>query len=173
KFLDFFVSRIEFLDKGWVDVIPYNDNLVFLKGENGEYDFVYKNQRSELFEHQIYSPFLKRSDIPYFDDEYHFKRWFYFEYQGFRRELSHLSEIHFYKNGGDVQNYPTREFDLIKKYLTNKGMYTSPQKKNNEELNGFNKIKISNCKSIMVSNLITINDWSIFCKENQDYIKNR
>ncbi len=56
----------------------------------------------------------------------------YFEYQGFRRELSHLSEIHFYKNGGDVQNYPTREFDLIKKYLTNKGMYTSPQKKNNE-----------------------------------------
>lgn len=33
KFLDFFVSRIEFLDKGWVDVIPYNDNLVFLKGE--------------------------------------------------------------------------------------------------------------------------------------------
>ncbi|GAB1667548.1 hypothetical protein Mh1961_07680 [Mannheimia haemolytica] len=114
KFLDFFVSRIEFLDKGWVDVIPYNDNLVFLKGENSEYDFVYKNQRSELFEHQIYSPFLKRSDIPYFDDEYHFKRWFYFEYQGFRRELSHLSEIHFYKNGGDVQNYPTREFDLIK-----------------------------------------------------------
>lgn len=173
KFLDFFISRIEFLDKGWVDVIPYNDNLVFLKGENGEYDFLYKNQRDELFDHKIYSPFLKRSEIPYFDDEYHFKRWLYFEYQGFRRKISHLAEIDFYKDGGSPQNYPPKEFDLIKKYLIKKEIYLPPQKKKNEKLNGFSKIKISDCKSIMISNLITINDWNEFCKENQDYIKHR
>lgn len=170
KLLDFFVSRIEFLDKGWVDVIPYNDNLVFLKGENGEYDFVYKNQRGELFDHQIYSPFLKRSEIPYFDDEYHFKRWFYFEYKGFSKRISHLAEIDFYKDGGSEHNYPR---DLLKEYLTKNREYIPYKIKENKRLDGFNKIKIHETKEIMVSRLITIRDWNCFCEENNEYITYR
>lgn len=172
KYLDFFVSRIDSLDKGWVEIIPYNENLVFLKGEDGEYDYVYKNQRDEFFEHQIYAPFLKRADIPSFDNDYHFKRWFYFEYCGFRQKIHHLAEVDFYKNGGNGHTYPGYQA-LSKEFLIKQENYKYDNKKTSKELDGFHKINISTDKNIMVSDLVTIKHWKDFCKENIDYINKR
>ncbi len=90
KKMELFVKRINELNIGWVEVIPFNNNLVFLKGENGAYDFIFKDQRDQEFKHQLYLPYLKRADIPKFDDEYHFKRWFYFEFKGNRKTTMSL-----------------------------------------------------------------------------------
>ncbi|MFZ7179523.1 hypothetical protein ACLSZI_10390, partial [Avibacterium avium] len=174
KYLDLFVSRIDSLNEGWVNIIPYNENLVFLQGENGEYDFIYKNQRDEKFYHskESYGEFLKLADIPNFDDFYHFKRWLYFEYQGFRQEMHHLAEIDFYKNGGNGISYSGSQ-EVYKRFLIKKKIYTYHNKKTSKKLDGFHEINIGISRNIMVSDLITIKDWKEFCKENRDYIKER
>ncbi|MEK5744525.1 hypothetical protein VXE41_16800, partial [Acinetobacter variabilis] len=63
KKMNLFIQRIEEINQGWIEVLPFNENLIFLKGENGDYDFIFKNQRDEEFEHQIYEPYLKRADV--------------------------------------------------------------------------------------------------------------
>src|SRR5690606_27781508 len=43
EFFNLFVKRIDEIGQGWVDIIPYNENLIFLRGEKGEYSFVFRN----------------------------------------------------------------------------------------------------------------------------------
>lgn len=166
--LELFTYRIDNQELGWVEILPYNENLIFLKGNNGEYDFVFKNQRDEIFSHQMYAPYLKRAEIPNFDDKYHFERWYYFEFSGFRQEVKHKSEQNFYANNPREDYFKE---NIVKKYLENH--YKKPKFKNLKELDGFTKIKLKNGKILMVSDLISIGDFEVFKSENQDYFNRR
>lgn len=166
--LDLFIYRIDNQEKGWVEILSYNENLIFLKGKDGEYDFIFKNQREDKFEHQIYDPYLQRAEIPKFDDTYHFQRWYYFEFMGFRQEIRHKAEQKFYAEN-PAENY-FKEY-IVKKYLENK--YKEPHKPILQKISGFQEIKLQNGKTLMVSDLVTIQDFEIFKSENSDYFKRR
>ncbi|WP_171253599.1 hypothetical protein, partial [Acinetobacter ursingii] len=172
KKMNLFLQRIEELNQGWVEVIPFNDNLIFLKGENGQYDFIFKNQCDEMFEHQIYAPYLKRADVPKFDDEYHFKRWFYFEFKGNRQQRLHQAETEYYFSGGNTCDYPGTE-ELLKRSLYSKYAKTLVDLSSSIELPSFQKIRLENGKCLMISNLITIEDFQDFSISNSLYLEAR
>lgn len=166
--LDLFIHRIESQETGWVGILPYNENLIFLKGKNGEYDFVFKNQRDNSFCHQIYAPYLKRAEVPKFDDTYHFERWYYFEFSGFRQRVEHLAEQKFYAENAREDYHKE---NIVKTFLESE--YKKATKPIVQELEGFQKIKLKNGKILMVSDLVTIEDFEIFKSENTDYFTRR
>lgn len=170
--MDLFIQRIEEINKGWVEVIPFNENLIFLKGEKGEYDFIFRNQRDEKFNHQIYANYLKRSDVPKFDDEYHFTRWFYFEFKGHRQQVLHDAERQFYLSGGVVGDYPGKSA-LIKQALCDEYQKTFKDLTSEIELSEFKKVNLTNGKALMVSELVTIADLYEFMKSNDEYFTKR
>ncbi|MDY6509863.1 hypothetical protein SKM52_11355 [Acinetobacter faecalis] len=172
KKMNLFIQRIEEINQGWIEVLPFNENLIFLKGEHGEYDFIFKNQRDEEFKHQIYEPYLKRSDVPKFEDEYHFKRWFYFEFKGNRQQQLHQAENEYYCSGGNTHNYPGIE-ELLKRSLYSDYAKTLIDLRSSIELPNFQKIKLENGKCLMVSDLITIEDFKEFLIANSSYLEGR
>ena len=122
-----FRQEIVSQEKGWVDVIPYNENLIFLKGADGAYDYVVRGMKNHKFEHQIYSPFLKRISVPsHMNELYDFKRWFYFDYKGWQELDEHRAEQYFYARGGQSSSYPG-ELSILQRYLTDQNFY-SPKK---------------------------------------------
>ena len=112
-FIHYLLSQSE---KGWLDIIPFNENLIFLKGPKGKYDFVFKSLKKSYFKHNIYEPYLKNSDMPITENSYDFERWLYFPcnngsdarspYDGWQEYDKHLAELDFYQTGGTVNAYP-------------------------------------------------------------------
>ncbi len=172
KMTELFRSRITKAEAGWVEIIPFNDKLIFLKGSHGEYDFVVKNQRASIFEHQIYGGALKRDKIPKFIDDYSFFRWHFFEYEGWREMDAHEAEKAFYK-ANSIKDYPSSNV-LLKDYYKKKNVFCNDNMFNarSRELPGFYNVK---CKQavLMVSNLISIEQFELFIKGNTDYMQTR
>lgn len=172
KKMNLFIQRIEQINQGWIEVIRFNENLIFLKGEHGEYDFIFKNQRDEVFKHQIYEPYLKRADVPKFEDEYHFKRWFYFEFKGNRQQQLHQAETEYYCSGGHAYNYPSIE-ELLKRSLYSDYAETLIDLRSCIVLPDYQKIPLSNGKVLMVSDLISIEEFNEFSLANRSYLEGR
>ncbi|WP_235985092.1 hypothetical protein [Acinetobacter baretiae] len=174
KKMNLFSQRIEEINKGWVEILPFNENIIFLKGENGEYDFIFKNQRDEEFDHQIYAPYLKRADIPKFEDEYHFNRWLYFDFKGFKQKELHQAELeyNFSRGTSPMKSYP-RKFELLKKHLHDDYKKTLKTPKISKKLSGFYNVKFKNNQTLMISSLISISDFQDFLDANNSYQKDR
>lgn len=166
-----FRERIGQGDEGWVEVIPFNDKLIFIKGRNGEYDFLFKNQRDKSFDHQIYGNSLKRSDIPSFIEDYNFARWHYFEYKGWRERDFHEAENLHYRAIKKGIDYPGIDV-LLKKYYVKTGVFKQGIKKVSDEHPDYFPVKAKG-KQLMVSNLFSIDDFSDFLNERVDYLKYR
>jgi len=167
-----FRERIELGEDGWVEIIPFSNNLIFLKGRNGEYDFVFKNQRDKIFEHQIFGKSLKRADIPSCISDYQFFRWHYFEYQGWRDMDSHNSENIFYEKGNKLPgSYPGKD-TILQSYHEAKGNFIASKMQSSSKLPGFKEVIVSN-QPLMISNLITIDELCLFKEANSDYLDYR
>jgi hypothetical protein len=167
-----FRQRIEESEEGWVDILPFNDNLVFLRGQNGEYDFLFKNQRDNLFEHKAFGGALKIKDVPWFIEDYHFARWEYFEYQGWRERDEHEAENLFYNSGGTAGHYPSSQTLRQTYYETNRNYSANRKPKSNQFHKDFVHTVIAD-KHLAVSNLISIEDFDEFVNARPDYMKAR
>lgn len=170
KLLDLFYERISNQKDGWVTVIPFNKNLVFLKGQDGEYDFLFRDQKDTTFIHQVFDNKLKISDVPYFVDNYSFDRWKYFEYKGWTELDEHESERHYYMSGGIQPDYPG-ETVILRTYYKDKFIYkqkskqfvsSSPTDKN------FYNIELLD-HHLSVSNPVSISDFFEFLRDRPDY----
>lgn len=169
--LKFFRSRIDSLEQGWVELIPFNKNLVFLKGDNGEYDFLFAGLKDNAFDHQIFKPHLYLEDTPKSFVEYNFLRWEYFHYKGFNSLINHQVEDSYYKKGGKAMHLLSNNFLRIK-YHTDKGSYIPPKLKSSKKLTGFKEVSIPG-KRLMISDLITIDQFNQYLKDDPDYHKYR
>lgn len=173
EFFNLFVKRIDEIGQGWVDIIPYNENLIFLRGEKGEYSFVFRNQRDKEFTHNSeFEPYLKRSEVPRFNDDYHFNRWYYFEDKGFKHKLLHEAEAEFYAKGGNVRTYPGLD-TVLKNYIYDEYNKTLKPLACNKVIDGFQRFDISENKTLMVSDLISIKDFKAFMYKNSEYLGRR
>ena len=151
---------------GWVEVIPFNNHLIFLKGQNGEYDFLFRGLQDYPFNHNIYGSHLKNSDVCKSIDTYHFNRWFYFEYSGWEKQDRHNAENQHYLQNGTPANYPG-ETECLRRYFLENGQYSRP-KKNTSNESGFFPIETDEGK-LGVSNLITVDEFRAFMHDNQHY----
>lgn len=163
--------RFQHGKSGWVDVIPFNKNLIFLSDRKGNYDFVIKNQRTRVFDHQIFGDNLKRSDIPSFMENYRFQRWYYYEYQGHRDLDSHHSEQLHYSEQNESKGYLGQEVILQEYYKANKS-YVPQVQTSSKHLKGFKETSLSE-KTLMVSELITIEDLEFFLANDEYYKESR
>lgn len=161
------------LKKGWIEIIPFSEHLIFLKDQDGSYDFLFRNLRTSKY----YSPFgnyIKHDFIPTaFKENYDFERWQYFGFKGdeskceqiplWKEKDEHESEIEFYRYD-EFSNYPSSR-EILKSFYVKKGLYIPFKNKAKiKKLDGFNEVAIGN-KTLFVSQLITIEEFSTFYKE--------
>ena len=164
------------LNFGWVDVIPYNANLIFLRYKNGGYDFVFRGMRDTPFQHNLYSPYLRNSDVPATGNMYDFQRWLYFPsnkdenerrpYTGWLEFDEHEAEKMFYAVGGTSVTHPGLD-ELLRDYLIGKGTYKPPQETAGE-FKGFYPCVI-NTEKYFVSNLVSQHQFKEFMHANSEY----
>ncbi|MBA5249214.1 MAG: hypothetical protein FE834_06755 [Gammaproteobacteria bacterium] len=176
NFIDFkafvFKQRIIESDSGWVEIIPFSNNLIFLKGADGKFDFLFKNQRDQIFKYNVFNNALKSADIPTsFNDKQYFHRWKYFVYQGWREKDSHEAENLFYKQGGLSHKHPGTG-TIEQNYYTEKGLYTPPQHQANYCDARFTPVYI-NGKCMAISNPISISDFEEFISERPNFMDER
>jgi len=160
---------------GWVDVLPYNESLIFLRGEDGQYDFLIKGLRANSFNHQIYAPYLRRADVPsQMNDEYHFQRWYYFEYEGWREWDEHHAEQHFYDVGGSVKTYPGK-WSVLRTYFEKQGVFNPLQVKHSSQTALPFDVHLVQfeTKALYVSDLIPISEVIQFSNRNPEYFEAR
>lgn len=157
---------LESIDHGWVEIIPYSDHLIFLKGRNGEYDFLFPRLRNNAFDHNPFEPFLKNRDVPKSNDAYHFRRWRYFEYQGWEALHEHEAEQAHYSGGGTRRDYPGAE-ECFRRFLVHARVY-SPPEKDAPASAGFFPVTIDGAL-LFVSNLVMVGQFRQFMHQNREY----
>ena len=157
---------IERLERGWVEVIPYNRSLLFLKGPDGAYDFLFPGFRDEPFDYKPFRPYLRRRDVPESHDTGHYSRWLYFKFIGWLEAENHHSEITFYSRDHTANDHPTPE-DVLKQHLTLKGLYR-PRKKTAKGVEGYYPVNVDNTL-LHVGNLVSIREFRDFMAQNPKY----
>lgn len=171
-----FREVINLTDDGWVEVVPFNDNLVFLKGDNGEYDFIFSNLRANDFKHYIDFGF-KISYVPSCITTYSNSRWKYFTYRGWEEKDQFLAFDYFFQkpnNRGvydDIWFEDEEKEEILVNFLDAKTNHKQI-KTTAKLLPGFYR-NIDKLDNLAISNAITIKQFKIFLSENQNYTKDR
>jgi hypothetical protein len=172
KVFDIFRQEIERSESGWVEVIrlPGNDNLVFLKGAGGEFDWVVKNQRSETFSSNPLFPFFNKDELPRAMDTSQVKAHQYFSRGGWQEKLEHDAETRHYEQGGLANNWPGYDKLIERELMASQG-FVPPKRIDGPLSDLFVSHRIDNYQ-LMVSPLITINEFNSFLTET-DWVQVR
>jgi hypothetical protein len=153
------------LDRGWVDILRFNKNLIFVRDWTGGYDFVFPQLKKTKFNHNIHKPYLKNADVPKSDDLYHFRRWYFYEYEGWSELDRHNAERHFYEQGNQPCNYPGEE-QILRSYFLASGRYTVPSEKASL-VEGFREVIIGT-KRLAVSDPISVAQFRDFMMQGNE-----
>lgn len=162
-----FREEIERSDVGWVDVIPFNDNLIFLRGTDGRFDWVVRDQREEAFSRNDLYPIFRSDELPRAHEPKSIQAYLHYQKSIWLDQLRHKAEHHHYDTGGTVANYPGSD-KLVQRYLiaTNKN-FKSPTPPRAFHRRDFIPHEFSD-KCLMVSDLITIDEfWDFYISEWQ------
>jgi len=169
------------VEKGWIEIIPFNHKLIFLKAKDGTCDFVFRNLRENKFQ-SPYQKYIRHENIPsLLNEEYDFERWLYFGFKDKKNDIKkikplelwaeldeHLSEIDYYQNHKD-QKYPGYK-NILKNFYIKKGLYSYNYKNSKKILDEYEKVTLED-EVLYVSQLITIKDFFEFYED--DYKKKR
>lgn len=173
RVFDIFREEIERSESGWVEVIPFpgNDNLVFLKGKNGAFDWVIRNQRDEAFTGNPYHPILKSHELPTAMKASELNAHLYFTTGEWYERLEHSAETRHYEEGGTVATWPGYPKLLMRELLATRRNYAVPtQPKGQNDLNFIPHRLNDYC--LMVSPPVTIQEfWRFF--EGSDWSDDR
>lgn len=173
RVFDIFRQEIDCSESGWVEVIrfPGNDNLVFLKGENGAFDWVVRDQRNEAFTGNPYHPILKSHELPTAMKASELNAHLYFKTGEWYERLEHSAETRHYEEGGTVATWPGYPKLLMRELLATRHNYAVPtQPKGWSDLNFIPHRLNGYC--LMVSPPVTIQEfWRFF--EGSDWRDDR
>lgn len=155
---------------GWVDVIPYNDRLCFLRAPDGGYEFVFKGMRIGPFSRDLASDPRIWGDSFELDEEEQFAVRHYFEYDGWEEHDIHLAETEYYEGGGDLAGYPGID-TVLRERLKRTGWFR-PVKRTAAPARGFS---VGRCgeRHLCFSELVTVADFRHFAKECVGYARRR
>ena len=170
---DIFRQEIDRSESGWVEVIPFppNHNLIFLKGKDGAFDWVIRNQRDEAFTGNPYHPILKNHELPTAMKASELNAHLYFKTGEWYERLEHSAETRHYEEGGTVATWPGYPKLLMRELLATRRNYAVPtQPKGWSDLNFIPHRLNGYC--LMVSPPVTIQEfWRFF--EGSDWRDDR
>jgi hypothetical protein len=150
---------------GWVEVLPYNKHLVFLRGNGGAYDFVFRNARDTRPPAPPYSGCLTPHETPV---AYLLQKSFEtFEYArpGVWREREwHDAEVTFYARGGTIQTYPGVT-EILKRYLHGNEKGHGHEQLGPQQAEGFTPVRLTDGRLLLVSDPIRIDEFRRFLDE--------
>ncbi|MDY7226163.1 SUMF1/EgtB/PvdO family nonheme iron enzyme [Hyalangium rubrum] len=154
--------------RGWVEVLPYNKHLVFLRGHGGAYDFVFREARGGL---PPVPPFSKHLTLLQTPKAYLLQKSFStFEYGrtgAWREREQHEAEVAFYKGGGTVKTYPGSK-EILERYLSK----TSRALTGPRQAEGFTTVQLEGDRHLLVSDPVTIGEFRRFLDET-DWLRFR
>ncbi|MFZ6799259.1 hypothetical protein [Undibacterium sp. Di24W] len=161
KVFHLFRQEVESSNDGWVEVIPLPDNshIVFLKGKNGCFDWIIRDQRDEKYSSNNLYPFFRKEELPSAISQNKLDAHLYFSTGRWQEELEHRAEEKHYLNGGTVRTWPGYK-KLIEKELFAEG-YNTPRVITGKTNNYFVPHRLDKY-CLMVSPLITIREFFEF-----------
>jgi hypothetical protein len=171
KLFEQFRLQIESSSDGWIEVLPVpdNSNIIFLKGSNGSFDWIIRDQRDEKFSTNKYYPFFRNEELPSTLSQNKLEAHLYFSVGNWYEELEHRAEEKHYFNGGDGSNWPGYK-KLIEKELIAEG-YNAPRSITGKFNHDFVPHRLDNY-CLMVSPLISIKEFfSFYIKKNWGQIR--
>lgn len=157
-----FRDEIERSDDGWVEVIPVpgNANLIFLRGANGTFDWVVRDQRDEQFSSNPLFPFFRQHELPTAMDPRKLDAHLYYSTDVWQRKLEHDAEARHYVDGGSAANWPGYAKLVQRELIAGQG-YAVPRPQTGAASDAFT----AHCLDgycLMVSPLVTINEFFNF-----------
>ncbi len=165
QIFEFFREEIERSDDGWVDVleVPGNQNIVFLKGPNGTFDWVVRDQRDEALSSNPLYPFFNKDEIPQAMDTSQIAAHLYFTPGSWQEKLEHDAESRHYETGGTAANWPGYP-KLIERELVASLRAVPPRRVSGRASERFVSHRLDGYR-LMVSPLITIDQFNSFLEE--------
>jgi hypothetical protein len=159
RIFELFRREIEQSTAGWVDVLPMpgNDNLVFLKGPDGTFDWVVRDQRDKPFTANPFHPIFKSDELPSAMQTSKLAARLYFTKGEWRECLEHLAERRHYAEGGSIENWPGYD-KLILRELIAEAAYVPPRPLDGLQDNGFTAHRLKD-RCLMISPLVTIDEF--------------
>lgn len=178
KVAEVFRWYIQNCGQGWVDVLPYNDRLIFLKGPDGQYDFVWRDLR-ETPPPIHYGPdqnprLLHPLDVPsVHSDQLHFDAWNYYRRDAWAQKEAHEAETHYYAKGNSALGYPGAMV-VLRGYLQDTGaMQEIPRIFSGDVVPaGFRQVTQPDGQRLLVSELISIEQMQEMMRES-GYVERR
>jgi hypothetical protein len=162
QLFDLFRTEIERSNDGWVDVLPVpgNSNLIFLRGVNGTFDWVVRDQRDKRFSSNPLHPFFTKDEVPKAMDQSKLNAHLYFSTGTWQEKLEHDAESRHYAEGGTAGNWPGY-LKLVQRELIASQGYGLPRPQTGAASKGFVRHRI-NGHCLMVSPLVTIDEFFNF-----------
>lgn len=157
-----FRAEIEGSDDGWVDVLPVpgNANLIFLRGANGAFDWVVRDQRDSEFSSNPHYPFFKKDELPKAMDQSKLKGHLYFSTGTWTEKLEHDAESRHYAEGGTTANWPGYARLIQHELIASQG-YRMPRPETGSASKQFIAHRC-NDYCLMVAPLVTIEEFLAF-----------
>lgn len=158
--LKLFRDEIDRTDAGWVDVLPFNGNLIFLRASDGRFDWVVRDQREAPFSRNDLFPIFRSDELPQALDgkaiqaKLHYKKGIWLE------QIKHLAKQHHFNFGGTGRDYPGED-KCVERYLADtEGHKPTKQPRAARNLQ-FTAHPLDD-KCLMVSDLISIGEFQDF-----------
>lgn len=172
RLFQIFRAEIERSAEGWVDVIPLpeNDNLIFLRGADGRFDWVIRDQREEPFTENPLYPAFHAKELPSAMKISELAAHLYFTQGRWRERLEHEAECRHYVEGGTAANWPGYD-QLLLRELVAAHSYAPPRPRTGQICLDFVPHRIHD-RCLMISSLITADEFSRFF-EKSDWRKSR
>jgi Sulfatase-modifying factor enzyme 1 len=153
---------------GWVDVLRYNEALIFLRGAGGTYDFVFRGLRDQPPPPLPFDGHLNWCDVPTECITHHCirARQLYFSCDVWDERDRHAAEQLFYEHGGTAFTYPGEDeilWDLL--HDTKRVSVVMPVRRV-ATLDGYRTAQLADGKRLGVSDLIRIAQFQQFAEES-------
>lgn len=158
---------------GWMEILPFNERLSFLRGPNGAYDLIWTGLRDApppppaedapahgLHVVDVPSVLLQQADL---------ERRLYFRTGVWREQEEHAAEQHFYDRGGSMlERRSTPQGEVIELYLRDRGTPTLGQRPawSGEPPEGFTAVDVRG-QRLLVGPLVTVAEFRRMLDETE------
>lgn len=161
KVAEVFRWYIQQCGEGWLEVLPYHENLIFLKGPDGLYDFVWRELRETKplvhVGHDNKPRLLHPLDMPaVLKDQLHFDAWSYYRREVWEQKEAHEAESYYYATGNSPHAYPGKSV-VLRNYLKDTGvLQETPRYFSGDEPAGWVRVTQHDGEVLLVSQLVSI-----------------
>jgi hypothetical protein len=167
RLFQIFRAEIERTDDGWVEVIPLpgNDNIIFLKGADGKFDWVIRDQRDTPLIANSLFPVFKSNELPSATQNSKLAAHLYFRPGEWQDRLIYDAEYRHYAEGGSIATWPGYDKLLSRELVAGRG-YVPPRPLDGRQERGFVPHRLKD-RCLMISSLITVDDFWHFYENSE------